>query len=722
MDERTVTVSEHEAEVEARPRLTASPAVLLLAVGFGLYLFIQVGLILGPIIARPVPPGTTDAYVYIAKAEQLRVCFYQRCPALADLRVQLRQEPKLPGGIARQRALSHQRALLQYHLVHSGLLYALHSAGLSYEFALNSLSVAGAILVACAVAWLLIATFGPGPAGFALVLLAFAVYPGYHGLHWMVPSTIALGFGLLSWAAAVARPRGVAVLLPLLVLLAAWTHPMGRIYGAAALVIYAMHVPWRQPRCWLVVALGVVAVASPVIAGLIVDRPTLGFRGLYEGNGWDLWTGVRKNLTAAWWAVRPWLNERGGAPLLALAVVGVALAGLERRRSIYVLAAVVTGLLAVSLVHVLPRYPGEAFNRLFVPFAIIMTGLAVFAVWRSVALFVAPRDAVRPAGVASALRSMAGLSVRIVALALVAVAVVLSTLGSIVNGSRASLGQARYMTAWGMMPLDEDQPTRILASLPKDARIAYYDELSFFFYASRGGLAYGAVFAPALTGTAGEARYYGADRRVALSVRARDGFYGFFGLRTNRPVVIRTARPIDWSRVRLNLSVRGASPVLAVRLIQDARTPPTVLRLAGAKTGWNSLGLPAGTKGRTLIITRRDTGPLAWIQGVQIAAGAKTAWPWDSGVTIMQWKLPTNIAPVIARLGRTGGGTTDAKTVATHRFRTASLTPPGCRHLGIVADLGATVASKIACGVAPAAAPAAPARKPAKPRRRRRRR
>jgi hypothetical protein len=723
MDERTVTVSQDEAGAGTLPRLTASPAALLFAVGFALYCFVRVGLILGPIIVRPVPPGTTDAYVYIAKAEQLRVCLYQRCPALADLRVQVRRQAKLPDGVARRRGLVHQRALLQYHLVHSGLLYGLHAAGLGYELALNILSVASAVLVVCAVAWLLVATVGLGPAGLALALLAFAVYPGYHGLHWMVPSTMALGIGLLSWAAAIARPRAVGVLLPLLVLLAAWTHPMGRIYGVVALALYAMLVPWRRPRGWLVLALGIVAVASPFIVSLIIDRPTLSFRGLHESNGWDFWTGIRKNLTASWWAARPWLIERGGGPLLALAVLGLAIAVFERRRTIYVLAAVVTGLLAVSLVYVLPRYPGELFQRIFVPFAIIVTGIAVFAVWRNVALFVAPRDRVRGSGVASAIRSSVGLAARVVGLAVVAAAVVLSALGSLVNGSRATLGMGRYMTAWGIMPLDRGQPARVLAGLPKDARIAYYDDLSFYFYASRGGLAHGAVFGPAVSGTAGEARYYSADRKVALSVRARDDLYGFVGLRARRPVVIRAARPIDWGKVRLDLATRGATPVLDVRLMRDARSPPVAVRLGNPKSGWNTLGLPAGTKGRALIVTRRDNGPLAWIQGVQIAPGAKTAWPWDSGVTILQWKLPTNLAPVVASLRRTGAGTNDTKTVATYRFRTAMLTPPGCRHLGIVADMGATVASRIACGVVPAVTPAAPARRqPAKPRRRRRRR
>jgi hypothetical protein len=716
MNERTVMVSRGEEGEGALPRLAASPSIVLLALGFALYVFVQVGLVFGPIIARPVPPGTTDAYVYIAKAEQLRVCPLQDCPALVDLRAQVGREKDLPSQIARQRGLAHQRGLLQYHLVHSGLLAGLHWAGIGYELALNGLSVAGAVLVACAIAWLLTAAFGAGPAGLALALLAFAVYPGYHGLHWMVPSTMALGIGLLAWAAVLARPRGLSLILPLLVLLAAWTHPMGIVYGAAALVLHALLVPRRSPRGWIVLAIGAVAALSPLIAGFVVDRPSLSFRGLHAEAGWDFVDGVEKNLRAAWWAVRPWLNERGGGAILALAVLGLTLAVSARRRAVYALAAVVTGLLAASLIYVLPRYPGEIFHRVFVPFAIVVTGIAAFAVWRSVALFVAPRGPDDRHGIGAAMRSAAGLSARIVAVALVAAAMVLSALGSFVNGSRAALGKARYMTAWGIMPLDRGQPARVLAALPKDARIAYYDDLSFYFYASRGGLAYGAVFGPAVAGTALEGRYYNAEGRVALSVRARDGFYGYVALRAHQPVVIRAARPIDWSAVRLDLWARGAAPVLEVRLLGDARSPPVTVRLSGAQRGWTALGLPAGATAEAVIVTRRDGGPLAWIQGLRLAPGAGTAWPWDAGVTILQWTLPATVERVAARLRREGAWPGRSKTVTVHRFETAMLTPPGCRHLGIVADFGATVASRIACGPAPAERPA---RRPARSRHRR---
>ena len=82
MSEQLATVSPGGKGDGTLPGFTSRPAALVLAVGFALYVFVQVGLVFGPIIARPVPPGTTDAYVYIAKAEQLRVCLRQRCPAV----------------------------------------------------------------------------------------------------------------------------------------------------------------------------------------------------------------------------------------------------------------------------------------------------------------------------------------------------------------------------------------------------------------------------------------------------------------------------------------------------------------------------------------------------------------------------------------------------------------------------------------------------------------
>ena len=718
MSEQLVTVSPGGEGEATLPGFTSRPAALLLAVGFALYVFVQVGLVFGPIIARPVPPGTTDAYVYIAKAEQLRVCLRQRCPALADLRAQVGRGPSLPDHVARQRGLADQRGLLQYHLTHSALLYALHLAGMGYELAVNVLSVGGAVMIACAIAWLLTTAFGAGPAGLALALLAFAVYPGYHGLHWIVPSSMALGFGLLSWAAVLARLRGLALILPLLILAAAWSHPIGSIYGAAALALYVVLFPWRSPRSWAAFTLGIVAAASPIIVAQFIERPSLSFQGLHAKEGWDFVAGVEKNLNAAWWAVRPWLNERGGAAVLALAAVGLVIAGPSRRRAIRALAMVVVGLAAASLLYVLPRYPGELFHRVFVPFTIVATGIAAFAVWRSVELFVAPRDPAERSGFGAAMRSAAGLSVRIVAIAVVAMAGVLGAFGSFANGSRATLAKARYMTAWGIMPLDRGQPKRVLATLAKNVRIAYFDDLSFYFYASNGGLAHGAVFDPAVAGTALAARYYGADGRMALSVRARDGFYGYVALRARQPVVIRSARPIDWSQLRLNLSVRGPAVALDLRLLDGASTPRATARLTAGKSGWSALGFAAGTKGSTLVITRRDGGTLAWVQGVRTAPAAKKTWPWDAGVTILQWKLPTPEKNVIAQLRQDGDWPGQSKSVAYHRFETAALTPPGCVHRGIVADFGATVASRIACGAVPAAKRV---RRPAKPRRRRKR-
>ena len=55
MREETATLSRGEEGEGTLPRFTASPSALLLAVGFALYVFVQVGLVFGPIISRPVP-------------------------------------------------------------------------------------------------------------------------------------------------------------------------------------------------------------------------------------------------------------------------------------------------------------------------------------------------------------------------------------------------------------------------------------------------------------------------------------------------------------------------------------------------------------------------------------------------------------------------------------------------------------------------------------------
>ena len=692
MDRPAAILSTDASPGPRRHDIEARAGFAVFGFGLALYLFVQIGLVAGPILARPLPPGTTDAYVYIAKAKQITGCFRQRCPALSDLRKQLAIPKGATAKTAKRRSLARQREFYQYHLAHSFLLVGLNYAGLGWEAALDTVSVAGALLIAVGVGWLLYAAFGTGPAGLALIILAFAVYPGYHGLHWVVPSNIAFGIGLLALAGIVSRPRWLDRALPMAILAMVWMHPAGRIYALAALALYGALIVRGERGRWVTVAWGLAALASPTIAGALVERPSLSFAGLDGIAGWGFLEGVGKNARAALWAIYPWLYERGGFAILGLAAVGVWMVEPARAARVRLLLALSACLSVASLVYVLPNYPAELFHRLWILFAVVATGAASYALWsgtgRLFARFAGDGSDGRAAGRYAPLGRLA------VAGAIVMVSLYIG-IGSIVNGSREALTKARFMITWGSMPLDRDQPQRVLARLGAGERVAYLDELSFVFYASRGGLGHGAVFGPAVKGTRLAATYYRAGGRVTLAVSTLEEFYGLLPLRGERPIVFRSARPVDWSRARIKIRALARPLTLRVRLAGSGERTAVISVPAGT-TGWYALGLPKGSHAVAVALVRVSGQSQSSIEGLRLVPSDRRTWPWDADVNILRWNVAASLAQALD--GLVPLAKSRHKTVFRYRFLSADLVPAGCRNLGIVEDYGATVASRVSCG------------------------
>src|SRR5262245_32277850 len=92
-----------------------------------------------------------------------------------------------------------QRAFMVYHPLHSILNASLHKAGLSWEAAYDAIRVVGAAFLIMAIAYWLLKLWSPGPAGVSLGLLSFMLLPDY-GVHWIIPSNLALGIAIFVWA------------------------------------------------------------------------------------------------------------------------------------------------------------------------------------------------------------------------------------------------------------------------------------------------------------------------------------------------------------------------------------------------------------------------------------------------------------------------------------------------------------------------------------------
>src|SRR5687768_17485890 len=189
----------------SNPKIIRWGKHFLFTVGILLFTSVQLLMVVLPIRSRTVPVETDDAYTYIVKAAQMQDCFLQNCPALNDLREQL-TAPSKNLHISWARYREYVRAFLVYHPLHSLILMGLHSTGFSWEASYNVLEVAGNLTLSLAVIYWLYSLFGAGPAGVALLFLAFTPFPN-QGLHYVVPSNLALGIGILTWASLLQRPK-----------------------------------------------------------------------------------------------------------------------------------------------------------------------------------------------------------------------------------------------------------------------------------------------------------------------------------------------------------------------------------------------------------------------------------------------------------------------------------------------------------------------------------
>ncbi|HEX6143846.1 MAG TPA: hypothetical protein VFZ01_14100, partial [Geminicoccaceae bacterium] len=152
---------------------------LVFLLGFLVFAALQGALVIYPALFQPRFP--VDTYGYIAKAQQLESCFRQDCPALVDLRQQVR--PTGDPEVDWERNRAYHRGLYIYHPLHSALLLGLRKILPSWEAAWLALTILGEVLVIGSIAYFVHAVWAPLAGGVALLILAPALFSGYHGLH-----------------------------------------------------------------------------------------------------------------------------------------------------------------------------------------------------------------------------------------------------------------------------------------------------------------------------------------------------------------------------------------------------------------------------------------------------------------------------------------------------------------------------------------------------------
>ncbi|HJR79978.1 MAG TPA: hypothetical protein VJ821_07895 [Anaerolineales bacterium] len=663
---------------------------ILFATGMLLFTSVQLTMVVLPIMSRTAPVETDDAYTYITKAAQMQDCFLQNCPALNDLRQQLLTPSEKPN-VTWIRYREYVRAFSIYHPLHSLILVSLHTAGLPWEVSYNIVEIVGSLFLSLAISYWLYRLFGSGPAGIALLLLAFTPFPG-QGLHYVVPSNLAMGIGMLTWGSLLKRDRisrwiviGSTVILVLM-------HPVGRLYALLGILLFIfLNLKQMKRTDWQMIGLSVFMIMMAFILPLIISRPELSFPADPPPPDWNTWSGYYNNIREAASFVSSWMRLYGGFLMAVLLIfVGlVSLSPFEQRARVLSMAVLLGGLLGASLFQVLPRYPAEAFSRIWIPFAIFLTGLIGHGIWRWAAAVVhwtrqAVENGVQDFRDEGWILSMPGwASVFLLVFGLV---LARNSVNHVLEGQRILRETLTITTDSQDSHLDAEQPSMLLKAGCED--ILYMFEVPMHLYFAHGALVCGATYHPALDGTPEENHWIQDNPNLGYVVTWNPTIQaavttGGSPLALETGDLIEFHVPEGWGSqvVYIYLENSGGNTRLNIFPL-DVETegkPKSVERISipGNWSGWQAIDITAEELAHGFSLDAAQVSNAIYVRGIKSDPGSLRNWPWDQGVTLFH---------------RRSGSDAEATEI---NFHTDGLIPYSDWSLTVVDDRGDTVLLKI---------------------------
>lgn len=661
---------------------------LLFATGLLLFTYVQLMMVVLPMRGRTAPVETDDAYTYILKAAEMQDCFLQDCPALTDLRQQL-TAPAKKQHIAWMRYREYVRAFSVYHPLHSLLLAGLHQTGLAWEASYSVVEIAGSLLFSLGISYWLYRLFGAGPAGIALLLLASTLFPN-QGLHYIVPSNLALGIAILTWGILLKRSSGSRGMILVSTLALVAMHPIGRLYALLSVFLFVFLNARQMKRTdWLAGGLSILIVGMTFILPLIVTRPELAIPADPPPAGWKVWSGYYNNIVEAAASITPWFNLYGGIPMAALLIfVGLfSLLPFERRTQVIGMAVLLGGLLFASLLQVLPRYPAEAFGRIWIPFAIFLTGVIAHGIWRWAAAAIHWSRQALQNGLPDFrderwILSRAGWA----GVFLLSWGIVLTRNGinHAMEGRPAFQGTLSNMLEVQNSRLATEQPALLLNAGCED--VLYMSEVPMHMYFVHGALGCGAIYYPTLAGTPDETRWVQDNQNLGYVVTWNPTIEAGV-TKGGNPLALTTGDRLEFSfpehwtsqSVYIYLENPGGAAGLEVSPLRVEGGNKTVERVSipANWSGWQAIDVSAEEFARGFRLETGQVSKAIFLRGIQSDPDSPLHWPWDQGVTLIHQR-------------------SDPAVPATEiNFDPANLVPDSNWSLTVVDDQGDTVLIKV---------------------------
>lgn len=246
---------------------------LLIVVGLAVWMSAQGYLTSAPLWARDLPPEADDSLAYLVRTQEMAQCFFQDCPALADLRQQMQIDQPTPEGVNQRELTSFPFPF--YHPGFSLILLGITKFGVDLTRAYKILWGISPLLFGVGFALLLSAIWGKRAAGVALGLLALKIFPD-NGLHYLTPANFAMGIALFMWARIIARegdaPYTLIVGTPVLFSI----HPIGGIYVLVSILL-ALLLSSRAGRKRIIISTCVICilVCISLFVSSVVHKPSV---------------------------------------------------------------------------------------------------------------------------------------------------------------------------------------------------------------------------------------------------------------------------------------------------------------------------------------------------------------------------------------------------------------------------------------------------------------
>lgn len=335
-----------------------------LTTGIGLFLAIKLIAVSFGILSMQGPRIGDDSYVYLWFARASPWSDLGDSVAVSSIR---KFESRIDANnLSPELKFERDRVMLrvpaQADMLLQGLLEPVATAPLSFYTMFWVQEVLIALAMALGLWLLLLPTPRPPGLLFLLPLLALAFFP-LQGLHFLIPSTLALSFGMMVWGLVLAdRARPVSVFVA--GALAMLAHPIGIAHAGAGGVLALIRFAQRRASWRLTFAH---ALALLAVLGCFLTLEALGVKGTEKIAGATRLAiaDIPYNLAGLASALLDFLRDDVFAALTCIfGAVSVLRSSGDNRRT---LVAIVIAFSLMASVYTLDAYPGEASTRFAVP-------------------------------------------------------------------------------------------------------------------------------------------------------------------------------------------------------------------------------------------------------------------------------------------------------------------------------------------------------------------